>query len=992
MQYTYFQWKYLTTEHFDLYYNQEGRPIADFAAEAAENAYRRISNDFRYDMDPDDPIVIVTYQSHNDFEQTNVSSGTPGESTGGFTEFLKTRAVVPFEGNHEKFRHVIHHELTHAVMINMLYGQGFGSVVTGMSQSQVPLWFIEGLAEYESRGGLDSETEMFLRDAVVNDFLPEIRQLDMFGYLGVYKSGQSILYWIAWRYGAEKIGEFLHQLKTMRSFDRALRASIGIDQKELSKRWRRFIKERYWLQVGHMDPPDRFAQQLTDHQEEYCYVNNSPALSPNGEWLAFLSDRSDYFDVYLMSTLDGKIHRRLVHGQRSGKFEELHWLRPGITWSPDGDRIAFCAKAGKEDVLYIINVESGRVEREFELGSDALFSPSWSPDGSRIALVIVRNGRSDIAVVDIDSGQFTLVTDDLYDDADPSWSPDSRQLLFTSNRGDAGADPEFEENATLFNYAFNEFDIFLLNLDTHNLQRLTNDPFVERPPIWTPVDNTILYVSDSTGIYNLYLYNISTGQSRSITNVVTGCFQPTIAWDSRTVAFASYFNNGYDIYMLNGPFDEERMATAWQVPETEEIIATENGDELEFVTEEMDYSHFVFDRLFSDNNQQEDEENDLDSTKIVIRSRNEDGRYPSHDYEVYLTPDMVFVNASYSPYLRMQGSGLLLFSDVLGDHNLYVALDAVRSLDNSNFFCMYDYNPRRVGIGGGGYHYSFPFYYNGSTWRDRTWGVFLQLSYPISRYNRVEFGFDLSTIERSRYTGEDNWSTRSHLTTVLPRIGYVHDNSIWKTYTSPGNGGRWQTDLTWSPGIDSDNGVEFATLSVDWRKYIAYKQDYSFAFRLHGATSEGNNPQRFFLGGMSSWFNPRFDNTDDGIIIDRIEDIYFSSFVTPLRGVGYYNQVGTRYLLSNFEFRFPFIRHLMLGWPLPAYFRDVRGALFADYGAAWKPEDMNGQLLPKDWTFGFGFGIRLDLGIFPIEWDIAWSPDESSNMGPRYYFSINRGF
>ena len=80
-----------------------------------------------------------------------------------------------------------------------------------------------------------------------------------------------------------------------------------------------------------------------------------------------------------------------------------------------------------------------------------------------------------------------------------------------------------------------------------------------------------------------------------------------------------------------------------------------------------------------------------------------------------------------------------------------------------------------------------------------------------------------------------------------------------------------------------------------------------------------------------------------------------------------------------------------MGWPLPAYFYNVRGATFFDIGTAWdKSKDQ--EINHLDWTYGYGFGIRLDLGIFPIEWDVAWSPDPTSDLRPRYYFSINAGF
>jgi len=992
VQYAYFDWRYLTTEHFNLYYYQNGRENADFAAEVAESAYRDLTKRLRYSGAGDEPITLVVYNSHNDFEQTNVTGSSPEESTGGFTEFLRTRVVGAFEGNHEDFRHVIHHELTHAVMLTMLYGQGFGAVLSGVSQSRLPLWFTEGLAEYHSRNGLDSETEMFLRDAVANDNLPDLDRLMEYGYLGVYKCGQSVLYYIAWRYGDEKIGEILHQMKGMRNFDHALKAAIGIDTEELSKRWRRFLKERYWPQVARLEPPGRSATQLTDHAKEYCYVNTGPALSPNGEYVAFISDRSDYFDVYLMRTLDGKVIRRLVRGQRTGEFEELKWLRPGITWSPDGREIAIAAKAGSHDAIQIVEVETGKIARRLKYDSDGLFSPSWSPDGRSIAFVFIDHGWSDIAVADAFTGEMRKITHDRFDDADPSWSRDSGALYFTSNRDGVEIDSTGDARSMLAGN-MDRFDVYKNELASNAFVRLTDESCVIRTPLETTPDGSILYVSNRSGIFNLYRRDLETGVESALTNVATSCFQPSVGLKTNSLAFASYYDMGYDVFLLNDlSKSPQKLALTEEIP-LPATIPPGGALSSEIETRSADYSEFVFDRLLAGGI--EDSEEEPDSTEMVIRAKDAAGDYDSHPYEMGLSPDLVYLSASYSPYFRAQGSGMVLFSDVLGNHQLFLSLDFNRSTENSNFFFLYNYLPRRMDVGTGFFHYAYPFLSRGAIWRDRNFGVFLQSSYPLNRFNRFDFGLDYSVIDRSVLDGApSDGPTTAKRETVMPHVGYVHDTSIWRRSTEPTNGGRWRVDALWSPRLGRDDkDVPFTTLAGDWRRYFAYKKDYTLSFRFAGAASYGKTPQKFFLGGVQNWFNPRFDNMSGDINVDRLEDIYYSNFITPVRGVGYYNQTGQRYLLSNAEFRFPFIHHLLFGWPLPFYFRDVRGALFTDWGAAWKPGNTSGDaLLPEKGTFGFGFGLRVDLGIFPLEWDVAWSPDKRTNMVPHYYFSINTGF
>jgi Tol biopolymer transport system component len=818
------------------------------------------------------------------------------------------------------------------------------------------------------------------------------------GYLGVYKCGQSVLYYIAHRYGDEKIGEILHKIRNMRDFDRALKASIGIDQEELSKRWRRFFKERYWPQVARLDPPDRISTQLTDHNKEFCFINNSPSLSPNGEWIAFLSDRSDYFDVYLMRTIDGKVVRRLVRGQKSGQFEELHWLRPGITWSPDGSQIALAAKAGAQDAIHIIDVATGKIKRSLKFASDGLFSPSWSPDGSKLAVVYVQDGRSDLAYIDLETESLRLLTSDVFDDADPSWSPDGTSLLFTSNRDRETLDTTGTDPQALAVHPVEFFDIYTITLEDRQIVRLTNDKHIIRSPIWTPLSNTILYISNLSGVFNLYVRNLTTGETRAVSNVVTGCLQPSTARKSHALAFTAYYDFGYDIYLMDDPFDSagnltpEVVSPAARVsidPDTTHSPSNDAGD----------YSQFVFDRL--EQVPEESVEEEPDSSRIVRRNREESGLYTNHPYKPKLSPDYVFFSAAYSPYFKMQGSGLILFSDVLGNHNLYLSADINRNTENSNFFLQYDYLARRADLGTGFYHFAYPFYSRGVVWRDRNFGLFAQTSYPLNRFNRFELSAEYSVIERSVLSASDDTSALEiRKSTVVPHIGYVHDTSIWRRSTAPSNGSRWRLDGSFSPDIGlKRDGVVYTTFTGDWRKYFAYKKDFTFAIRLSGGGSYGSDAQMFFLGGMQNWFNPNYDNPDRDVQIDDLKDIYYSSFVGPLRGVGYYNRTGNRYLLANAEFRYPFIRDLVMGWPLPIYIRDVQGALFTDWGSAWTPG--NRQTINIDppinvsgfsAAVGYGIGLRIDLGIFPLEMDVAWSPDDRVNMVPHYYFSINTGF
>ena len=80
-------------------------------------------------------------------------------------------------------------------------------------------------------------------------------------------------------------------------------------------------------------------------------------ISSGGSKIAILEDKSGIANISLIDAMDGKNIRKLVKGNRSMDFEELKWLQPGISWSPDSKKIVIAAKAGEQDALYLIDVE-----------------------------------------------------------------------------------------------------------------------------------------------------------------------------------------------------------------------------------------------------------------------------------------------------------------------------------------------------------------------------------------------------------------------------------------------------------------------------------------------------------------------------------------------------------------------------------------------------------------------------------------------------------
>ena len=374
VQYKDYDWYYIQTEHFDIYFSQNGEMLAEFTSKAAENALASIQRSFNYKIN--NRITLIIYNSQNDFQETNVIDQYLSEGIEGFTELFKNRVVVQFMGSYKKFRHLVHHELVHAVMNDMFYGGSIQNIISNNITINFPSWFTEGMAEYQSLGW-DVDTDMFIRDAAINEYLPDIQGLD--GYFA-YRGGQSVFYYIDRKYGKEKIGELMSKIRNAGNVEAGFKEAIGLNIEELNERWKKEIKRIYWPDIAKRKDPDEFAKRLTDHKKDGGSYNTSPAISPQGDKVSFLSNRDFYFDLYIMSAIDGKIIKKLIKGNRTADFEELNILTPSLTWSPDGKKIALGAKSGGYDVVYIIEVESEDRET-IPLSLEGVKSVTWSPDG-----------------------------------------------------------------------------------------------------------------------------------------------------------------------------------------------------------------------------------------------------------------------------------------------------------------------------------------------------------------------------------------------------------------------------------------------------------------------------------------------------------------------------------------------------------------------------------------------------------------------------------
>ena len=1011
VQYNEFDWNFIVSPNFNVYYYGDNHDLAIFTSKVAEESLDQIGKHLRWRSQK--PIKIIVYTSHNDFQQTNIVNVYMSEGIGGVTELYKNRIVIPFEGSYAQFKHVIHHELVHAIINDMIYGGNVQGVLSGRVLLQVPLWANEGLAEFLSVDW-DTKSDMVLRDLAIEENLPQVEQLNY--SILAYKGGQSVWQYITKKYGREKVGEVFQQMRRTQNAEKGFESALGVDFEKLTEDWHDYLKKEYWSDINKREKLSDFSEKLTDRSKTKNFYNVSPAFSPDGNTIAYFTDQSGYMDLVLLNVSSGKQKKRLIRGNNSPDFEELKWLQPGLSWSPNGKQIAFASKSGEEDSIIIVNVRNGKYKK-IPIGLDGVFTTSWHPSGNKIAFIGQKNNSNDLYLIDLDDNVVTNLSNDIYSDFNPSWSLDGSKIFFSSDRSNYKPDIDMSE------LDFSNNDIFYYDLNTKSVNQVTNTSYHEDYPVVTK-DNILFYTADYNGVHNIFMHNLDTDETKPITNVITGIQQIDVNRSSNKIVFSGYKDRGWDLFLIDNPTTIESKeipttvfyATKDEVQEFEDLRFVKDKSNID---EPEDYSKYIFARSYKQYNNADGKNADIDSIPDSLRTT---GNYNAQQYKTEFSLDYVYTSASIDNLFGTTGLANIAWSDVMGDHQIRFASNLVLDLDNSDIALSYGYLKNRTNYYGTLFQYANLFSLGYSIDTDyigllRDYGVGFFAQYPFSKFNRIDVGTTLRGIsyeikEIDYWTGDVRTNYTENLQSFVPLVSWVYDNTT-NTYTGPNDGLRQYLTFQFSPDI-GDDSLAFKTIKFDIRKYFKINRNYSIATRMMLGRSFGRDPERFFLGGssqMTFYSDTQTEGRDDsGLYAQRIldydnstilEDVFFTEYVFPVRGARYRERTGENVAVANLEFRFPFINYVDVSFPARIRFGNIFGHLFLDVGAAWDDSEEfdDSSLVRQKYNLNsedaspiistFGVGMKIFTPWALVRLDTAWDRYPNGDYSkPQYILSI----
>jgi Tol biopolymer transport system component len=529
------------TPNFEIYHYFHNDSVVNRLAQASEQWYNMHYQIFKDSIRERNPLIF--YGNHADFQQTTAIFGSVGVGTGGVTEALKNRVIMPVTETWAQTDHVLGHELVHAFQFNAILS---GDSTNLNSLRNLPLWMIEGMAEYLSIGSIDPHTSMWMRDAVLNNDFPTLERMTRDPSYFPYRYGHAFWAFIGRTFGDELIVPIFMET-AMRGYDFALRRYLGFDEESFSNVWKNMYEEHYKMIMK--DTVDSPAGVKIIHEENAGHINISPAISPDGKYVAFYSEKDLFsIDLFLAEVETGRIIQKLSSTVHRNEIDALNFIESAGTWSPDSRYFAHIAYSKGRNKLLVVDVERQRLDREITLPNVACFNyPAWSPDGESIIVSGLVDGQNDFYQYYLNTNEAKQLTNSPWSNIHPAWSPDGRFIVYVTDR------PTPKDITYRRNVGF-----YIAILDTETGTEEVLDIFAGASnlnPLFTPDGQSVYFLSDRDGFRNLYRVDLDSREVFVETQILTGIsgitkLAPAISISPETgvLAYSYYFNGNYTIF------------------------------------------------------------------------------------------------------------------------------------------------------------------------------------------------------------------------------------------------------------------------------------------------------------------------------------------------------------------------------------------------------------------------------------------------------------
>ncbi|WP_375417881.1 hypothetical protein [uncultured Hymenobacter sp.] len=1050
IQYQDFKWQQLSTQNFTVYYYQQGDASARRAVEYAETELQRITALIGYY--PYSKTSLLLYNSIGDLRQSNIGLDPDGQLVGGQTSLTRMSKVqIAFTGQQTDFKRELSAQITQVLLNDMMYGGSLKEVLQSSYLLQLPDWFIGGASAYAAEGW-SVDMDGYMREMTRQN--PTGNRTAPFFLRNPRLAGQSIWNYVAERYGYTTIQNILNLTRITRDVEVGISSSLNVPYKVFLRDWLTYYRElNQRPATAALGLPDDKARLSGSNRRNIVY--SQPALSPNGQQLAYAENEQGRYRVVVVNR-DGSRRHTVSRGGYKTPDQQVETRLPALAWRGN-TQLAVAEEAHGRMALHLREARGGaallsqvrealRLRRPASVFADfdQVLGLSYSPDGKALVFSGVRDGQNDLYVLRA-GGRVQQLTDDLFDDAQPVFLPGGQGIVFSSNRY---LDSAGVARPATFPNVVNNYDLFLYHLDgrPRPVETLVSTISNETRPRALSADE-IVYLGEESGVRSLYRYNLQTRQRTPLTSFVSNLEDADYNATTNALAFVARSQARDQVFLLPGfqpaaglvlgktarqqTLEDRSVAVA--APAVAPASAADTTASGQSATG-GGRADSTAARRPSQAVNTSDYEFEEDEPVATTNRRNRRAapvaaapRNPAlteapqvsgpYRYDTRFMIENVVSSVAVDPLLGIGLVGQANLTDVFENQRIKASIFGLLDFRTSNIQLGYTNSTRRVDWGIN-YQKQAYFFDQIQTYQLR-YGrheVAPFVAYPLFHNLTLRGGPRYVNISRTRVNSLDNLLdvTRSY---VGVNGELVYDNAI-ATGVNMLAGTRLKIGMLQLNSLDNKN-LSYGKIYVDIRHYQKLVRQLVWANRVSYGQFLGSAPQVFRLGGMDSWLNFKYE--DEQVISARPNgspapdptEVFAQQFVTNLRGFDYSKRTGPRYVLLNSELRLPIVQFLTRRPIYSGFFRNLQLTSFVDAGTAYSGTNPFGERnsyntqvsggfgnyftanvvnFRNPLLVGYGFGARTTVLGFYLKGDVAWGEENFVRSGPKFYFSLGYDF
>jgi hypothetical protein len=496
VQHKKFDWKFYQSPNFNTYVSQGGVELGKFVAQVAEEELRSIENFIEYSLQRRANIVV--YNNYNDYKSSNIGLGSDWQNSGGLTKLVNNKMVVYFDGNHEHLKRSIREGIAKVLTDNLLFGDDIGEFASNQALLDLPKWLVDGYVSYAAESWSTAKDDE-LKSAILGGRYNSFYQL---AFEKPVLAGHAFWYYIGEKYRKENITYLLYLARIYKNLNNACLRVCKKKFKDVLADFMRYEQEVYVKDIRQRRNQPKGQMVVSEDISKNDYFRFQANPNPKSSTYGVVEFRKGQYSVKLRENFYDE-RTLLKIGVRTNQGD-INPNYPIMAWDGKGTRllVVYWEDGKIKMFVYDILAKFKRYKQQIE-GVDQVLDASFMLDANTLVMSAVKNGHSDIFTYKIEENKLTQITNDVYDDLDPSFVsfPNRSGIIYASNR----PDPDAPDADTVLP-GRSHFNIYLVDfLNDSKKKQLARLTSMKTGNARYPMQyntNHFTFVSDENGIGN----------------------------------------------------------------------------------------------------------------------------------------------------------------------------------------------------------------------------------------------------------------------------------------------------------------------------------------------------------------------------------------------------------------------------------------------------------------------------------------------------------